>query len=72
MQVTQLTSYGDPSKSLQFVELPEPRRPGLVSLGRFQAPVAAIYPLSAIGDAVAHTLHGGNILLEVSPRAGGS
>jgi NADPH:quinone reductase-like Zn-dependent oxidoreductase len=42
----------------------------LIALGCFRVPVAATYPLSAIGDAVAHTLRGGKVLLEVSPRLG--
>ena len=41
----------------------------MIALGRFQVPVAAIYPLSAITDSVAHTLRGGKVLLEVSPRS---
>jgi NADPH:quinone reductase-like Zn-dependent oxidoreductase len=40
----------------------------LIAAGRFRAPIAAIYPLSAIKDAVAHALRGGKVLLEVSPR----
>jgi NADPH:quinone reductase-like Zn-dependent oxidoreductase len=38
----------------------------LIASGRLQAPVAAIYPLPAIQDAVAHTLRGGKVLLQVS------
>jgi NADPH:quinone reductase-like Zn-dependent oxidoreductase len=41
----------------------------LVASGRFQVPVAATYPLSAIRDAVSHTKRGGKVLLEVSPRS---
>jgi NADPH:quinone reductase-like Zn-dependent oxidoreductase len=40
----------------------------LIAAGRLHAPIAAIYPLSAIKEAVAHTLRGGKVLLEVSPR----
>lgn len=39
----------------------------LLAKGRLHAPIAAIYPLSAIQDAVAHTLRGGKVLLKVSP-----
>jgi len=38
----------------------------LIAKGRFHAPIAAVYSLSAIKDAVAHTLRGGKVLLEVS------
>jgi NADPH:quinone reductase-like Zn-dependent oxidoreductase len=38
----------------------------LISRGRFHAPIAVIYPISAIKDAVAHTLRGGKVLLKVS------
>jgi NADPH:quinone reductase-like Zn-dependent oxidoreductase len=41
----------------------------LITQGRFHAPIAAVYPLSAIKDAVAHTLRGGKILLQVHPPA---
>jgi hypothetical protein len=37
----------------------------LIAAGRLYAPVAAIYPLSAIKDAVAHTRRGGKVLLDV-------
>jgi NADPH:quinone reductase-like Zn-dependent oxidoreductase len=42
----------------------------LIAEGRLHAPIAAIYPLSAIKEAVAHTLRGGKVLLEVSPQPG--
>jgi NADPH:quinone reductase-like Zn-dependent oxidoreductase len=38
----------------------------LIGLGRLRFPVAAIYPLSAVKEAVAHTLRGGKVLFEVS------
>jgi NADPH:quinone reductase-like Zn-dependent oxidoreductase len=38
----------------------------LITEGRFYAPIAAIYPLAAIKDAVAHALRGGKVLLKVS------
>jgi NADPH:quinone reductase-like Zn-dependent oxidoreductase len=38
----------------------------LIATGRLYAPVAAIYPLSAIKEAVAHTQRGGKVLLDVS------
>jgi NADPH:quinone reductase-like Zn-dependent oxidoreductase len=40
----------------------------LIATGRLHAPVAAIYPLSAIKDAVAHTQRGGKVLLDVSNK----
>jgi len=39
----------------------------LIAEGRLHAPIAAVYPLSAIKDAVAHTMRGGKVLLQVSP-----
>jgi NADPH:quinone reductase-like Zn-dependent oxidoreductase len=42
----------------------------LISLGRLRVPVAATYPLSAIKDAIAHSLRGGKVLLEVCPHPG--
>ena len=38
----------------------------LIASGRFYAPIAALYPLSSIQEAVAHTLRGGKVLLQVS------
>jgi len=38
----------------------------LLAEGRLHAPIAAIYPLSAIQDAVAHAHRGGKVLLKVS------
>jgi NADPH:quinone reductase-like Zn-dependent oxidoreductase len=43
----------------------------LIADGRLHTPIAAIYPLSAIQDAVAHTLRGGKVLLKVSPALTG-
>ena len=37
----------------------------LVASGALHVPVAAIYPLSRIREAVAHVLRGGKILLEI-------
>src|SRR5437899_3322209 len=38
----------------------------MIASGRVQVPVAAIYPLSAIKDAVAHVQRGGKILLDIA------
>ena len=42
----------------------------LVASGALHVPVAAIYPLSRIREAVAHVLRGGKILLEVQKLSG--
>lgn len=42
----------------------------LIALGRFRVPVAAMYPLSAVKEAVAHTRRGGKVLFELGPRLG--
>jgi NADPH:quinone reductase-like Zn-dependent oxidoreductase len=39
----------------------------LIAAGRLRVQIAAIYPLSGVKDAVAHTLRGGKVLLKVSP-----
>jgi len=59
-------------RNLDFGSLVRPaieQAADLIALGRFHVPVMAVYPLSAIRDAVAHTLRGGKVLLEVSPRS---
>ena len=68
-----ITLRGFLLNDFDFASLVRPaieRAAELIAAGRFRAPVAAIYPLSAIKDAVAHTLRGGKVLLEVSPRPG--
>jgi NADPH:quinone reductase-like Zn-dependent oxidoreductase len=41
----------------------------LIAAGRLHAPVAAVYPLSDIKGAVAHTQRGGKVLLDVGHRS---
>lgn len=40
----------------------------LLADGKIQVPVAAIYPLSAIKDAIAHAQNGGKVLLDIQAR----
>lgn len=40
----------------------------LVASGALQVPVAAVYPMAQIREAVTHLLAGGKILLEIQPR----
>ena len=72
MKSVVLTNYGDPVRSLEYRELPEPEKPGIgqVLVGiesrpEVTVPIAAIYPLDEIKSAVAHALQGGKVLLEV-------
>jgi NADPH:quinone reductase-like Zn-dependent oxidoreductase len=39
----------------------------LIATGRLQVPVAAIYPLSQIKEAIAHAMKGGKVLLQIAP-----
>jgi len=39
-----------------------------MAAGRLYAPIAATYPLSAIKDALAHTLRGWKVLLDVGQK----
>jgi NADPH:quinone reductase-like Zn-dependent oxidoreductase len=68
-----ITVRGFLLKKFDFGSLVQPaieQAAKLIALDRFRVQVAAIYPLSAIGDAIAHTLRGGKVLLEVSPSLG--
>jgi hypothetical protein len=74
MKAVQIKSFGDPLEVLEVVGffdyekkvLPAMRAAApLVASGALHVPVAAIYPLSRIREAVAHLLRGGKILLEV-------
>lgn len=66
-----ITVRGFLLNDFDFVSLVRPaigQAAELIAAGRLHAPVAAIYPLSAIKEAVEHTQRGGKVLLDVSQR----